>query len=114
MLVENVAEIANDSDSGEKLVNYAVGEYAAVAYDDHWYIGKVIHATDQEGDTEFLCMRRSRGLWQWPSPAPDTVWRTRSQILCKISSPVPTGKSKRMFKITADDKARVEARFAAQ
>ena len=40
--------------------------------------------------------------FRWPKP-PDELWITEQNIITEIEEPVPTGKTKRLFKLSPQD-----------
>lgn len=110
--VENTAQtsiLTNVTDESSKGPEILVGEYVAALYDDKTYIGKVIECDDEDDEVEITFMENVRKLLQWPKHE-DRIWINKKDILCSVSEPVPTGKSKRMFKLAASDMANIESK----
>ena len=49
-------------------------------------------------------------MFQWPT-RPDGIWVCDEDILCKVSTPLASGKSKRMLVLQDGDFERVEQLF---
>ena len=59
-------------------------------------------------DITFMAQKKSP--FQWPYKE-DSIWCKRSDILRIINAPSSCGKSGRMFKVAANDAARIERCF---
>ena len=44
-------------------------------------------------------MESKKGLFQLPRKKKDTIWLSKSGVLCKVDIPVATGKSEKMYKL---------------
>ena len=86
-----------------------VGNFIADRYDKRLYIhvGRAIDMDEEDGDVEITFMENVRKLLQWQKNE-DTIWMDRKDVVCTISEPIPTGKSRRMFKLSEDDLVRLE------
>ena len=74
------------------------GDFVAAVYENRWYIGRVVELDNLECEISF--MAKSKNLFKWLN-SPDEVWIRIDAILCKISEPMATGRSQRMFRIQA-------------
>lgn len=83
---------------GENQLELKVGVYVAAVYESDWFVGRVIDIDDSDGELEISFMERKKQLHQWPRRV-DTLWVSRSDILCTLDPPTETGKSKRLFKL---------------
>jgi hypothetical protein len=84
------------------------GDFVAAVYENRWYIGRVVELDNLECEISF--MAKSKNLFKWPN-SPDEVWIRIDAILCKISEPMATGRSQRMFRIQADEEEKIERLF---
>jgi hypothetical protein len=94
----------------EKAERYDVDDYIAALYLGRWYIGKIITVDEEDSTFEVTFLQQKKRMFQWPS-RPDVIWVDYSDILCKVSTPVTSGKSKRMLLITDSDIDKVEILF---
>ena len=85
-----------------------VGAFVAAIYSAKWYIWKIVDS--DENEVEVLFMEIKKGLYQWPRRE-DRIWVDKSDVICSIKSPVPTGKSQRMFRVDASDLSIILALF---
>lgn len=51
-------------------------------------------------------MERKKQLFQWPARE-DILWIPVTDVICKVTEPVYTGKSKRMLKLLPEDKEKI-------
>lgn len=86
-----------------------VDEFVACVYDNSWYIGQVIDVNEHDINVNF--MSQTRSLFKWPHPA-DMIWVMKTIVLCKVATPVATGKSNRLFKKSETDREMVEVQFS--
>ena len=84
------------------------GDFVAAVYENRWYIGRVVELDNLECEISF--MAKSKNLFKWPN-SPDEVWIRIDAILCKISEPMATGRSRRMLRIQADEEEKIERLF---
>ena len=54
-------------------------------------------------------MQNVRRLLQWPKTE-DKFWLEKSEMVCNVSEPLPTGKSVWMFKLTESDINKIESK----
>ena len=87
-----------------------IGQYVAAKYDMSWYIGKIVDIDTEESDVEITFMEKRKQLFNWPR-YPDKIWVKTNDILCALDSPVATGKSNRMYKISSKDEQRIVDSF---
>ena len=85
----------------------SIGDFVAARYDGKVYIGKVLECDDDDGEVEITFMQHVRKLLQWPKHE-DKIWIDRQNVICIVSEPIPTGKSKRMYRLTDDDLKNIE------
>ena len=102
----------NNTGNLTKLGSLSVEKYVAAKYDDNWYVGKILEIDIDDGETLISFMDQRKNLFQWPRVS-DELSITEEYILCAVRPPEPTGKSKRMFKLSDDDRERVQSLFDA-
>lgn len=87
-------------------------DYIAAVYDgniynyivvDWIYVGKVEEIDEDDGDCKVNFMEKAKELYRWPKRL-DILWVDNGDILSKIEEPQQTGKSKRQFKLSENDK----------
>jgi hypothetical protein len=76
---------------------YTIGDFVAAAYENKCFIGKIADEDEAEFEIDFMEERKS--LYQWPRNK-DILWIKKSDVLFKVDTPNPTGKSARMFKFS--------------
>ena len=64
-----------------------------------------IDEIDDEVEVNFL--EPKKNLFQKPRNSDSAIWVPTNSILCKISDPEPTGKSKRMYKLSENDREQI-------
>lgn len=101
---ESTHEVDNIQSSDE----FQVGDYVSAVYDSAWYIGLITDSDESEIEVNF--MQKKKQLFQWPNQE-DLIWIKKVDVLCKIESPVATGKSKRMFKLEEGTEDEIKQRF---
>ena len=97
---EHEQEAVNERETGPKFFNFVVA-----LYDRQAYVGKIISydSDDQEYHINFMeCAGKQDGTYKWPKPA-DELWIPEKDVLFEVEEPIPTGKSKRTFKLSAKD-----------
>lgn len=92
----------------EKEQTYQVGDYVAALYEHELYLGKVI---DTDMDDE-LCynisfLEKKKAQYQWPR-RPDKIWIRKNDIKFDIMEPIPSGKSRKILKISPEDRRKLE------
>ena len=90
-------------------LNISVGDFVAATYDHKIYVGKVVECDNEDGEFEITFMQNVRKLLQWPKHE-DKIWVNRKNVVCKVSTPIPTGKSKRMFKLDESDWQKIDSK----
>ena len=100
-----------DNRTHDSLEDYT-GSYVAALYDKKWYIAKVVEIHGKDGNLEVSFMERKKALFIWPDHE-DKLLIEPTEILCKVSSPVPTGKFVRMFKLQTADLDKLTEYFEA-
>ena len=92
-----------------------VGMFVAAIYEKQWYIGR-IEEVDQSDETFHITFmteaktKQSVKCFQWPR-RDDKLWLDISNVLCTITEPLPTGKSRRQFTIPQQDLDKIERLF---
>lgn len=87
--------------------NHEVGSYVAAIYDGMWYIGKIeSQDADDINDYEINFMSRAKTLYKWPQHK-DCIWIDGSNILCQIKSLEPSGKSRRLYRISSEENQKI-------
>ena len=96
---------AGDSES---TCDYNKGDYVVAKYTGNWYVGKIVDV-DNDDDLPFKVsfMEKKKRMYQWPCRE-DVIWCKRSDVLLEIDAPLPSGKSRRMFHLSAADRERTE------
>ena len=97
---------------GEEVVP-VVGDWVAAAYDDKWYVGKVLAVDLADNDAHISFMQDSTkqpGFIKWPTPA-DKLWIQFKSVLAVIEPPIPCGKSQRQYKLNGDTVSMIESLF---
>ena len=91
-------------EQGISLVIPEVNDYVAAIYsgDGKWYIGMVIEVDedDEEANISFMVPQDTENQFKWPARQ-DIVWTPFVNILCKISCPIATGRSKRLYNVNS-------------
>ena len=100
----------NNQKSNGSQINLVEGDYIAAKYDGTWYIAKVLQIDNADDEVEVIFMERKKQLFQWPV-RDDILWIPFKDVICKVSEPVYTGKSKRMLKLLPDDKEKILNKF---
>ncbi|KAJ8043840.1 hypothetical protein HOLleu_11115 [Holothuria leucospilota] len=82
-----------------------VGEFVAAKCADKWYLGRVLEVDEEDQDAKITFMvsvKSKQGTtYKWPRPD-DELWIPFQDILTKVESPTPVGRSERFFEITAE------------
>ena len=91
----------------QETVDLSLGNFVAAKYEGQVYIGKIIDFDEEDNEIEISFMQNVRRLLQWPKTE-DKLWLEKSEIVCNVSEPLPTGKSARMFKLTESDLNKIE------
>ncbi|MES9879633.1 MAG: hypothetical protein ABW185_01985 [Sedimenticola sp.] len=110
-VVDSVPDPQPESCSSNSYKVPVIDDYVAVVYDDIWYVGKVIVIDDSDDELQISFMQCKKQLFQWPTQM-DVVWVAPENVLCVVSPPVPTGRSKRMMKLSEEDYKKAESRHA--
>lgn len=104
-------ELRIQSELLEKNDTYTIDEYVAAVYLDNWYIGQIRDIDTDDNTVEVSFLEKKKSLFQWPSRS-DIIWVDNSSVLCKISPPKPSGKSKRMLVVNPIDIIKIEELFS--
>lgn len=108
--VETVKHISVAKPNIDPKETYHVDDYVAASYLGHWYIGKIMNCDDEDNTFEITFLQKRKRMFQWPT-RPDEIWVNYEDILCKVSTPLASGKSKRMLVLRDGDFERVEQVF---
>ena len=88
---------------GDVHVEYAIGDYVAAKYNRDMYVGRVANIDDEEYEINFMeCIPRLSFHYRWPTRR-DLLWVHPICVLCKLSEPLPTGRSQRAFTLVPRD-----------
>ena len=112
-LASNTNEIVESHpapDSPQTNILPDVDSFIAALYDGQWYAGKVTNVDTEDGEVQVSFMEEGKSLYKWPQRE-DKIWIPKCDILCSISPPVATGKSKRFFRLSDEDKILVQALY---
>ena len=94
-VTKNSAEIVTDDTE-----TYDIGDYIIAIYENKWYVGKIVN-TDLEDENGFMYvsfMEKRKKMLQWPRNK-DIIWCKNIDIKFKLRTPIPSGKSERMYKL---------------
>ncbi|XP_060564531.1 uncharacterized protein LOC132723774 [Ruditapes philippinarum] len=100
-----------DLDNTSANKDLEIGTMVAAVYEKAWYIGKVEDKDEEEGDYQINFMEKAKKMFKWPQ-VEDCIWRDSCDILCVVETLQPSGKSMRLFKIDAEEKAKIEKLFS--
>ena len=87
------------------------GQYVACVYCNEWFVGKIEDTDEEEQEIQVNFMEKAKSLYRWPRRQ-DKIWVMYNDVLCIVSEPLPTCKSKRTFSVTADDVILIKDLFA--
>lgn len=79
--------------------------YVVVLYEGKTYIGQIMEFDEDDEEYYVRFMEKTGkcpGVYKWPYP-PDELWLHHTSIVTSIDEPTPTGKSKRLFKLSEKD-----------
>jgi hypothetical protein len=96
-VTKNSAEIVTDDTE-----TCDIGDYIIAIYENKWYVGKFVN-TDLEDENGFMYvsfMEKGKKMSQWPRNK-DIIWYI--DIKLKLRTPIPSGKSERMYKLESDE-----------
>lgn len=99
-VVENTYPKPSDTSVFDSIT---IDDFVAAKYDENVYIGKVKAIDRDEGDCQIDFMEKAKELYKWPVKK-DLLWVDSDDILVKLNEPLQTGKSRRLFKITDEEK----------
>ena len=106
MILEEEQDNQQDPEK-EQAKTYEIGTFVGALYEKICYIGK---ATDQDLADELpyqiTFLQAKKNQFQWPRPA-DIIWCRKEDILFTVQEPLPSGKSKRLLKMSADDQEKL-------
>ena len=75
-----------------------------------WYIGQIKDADSEDNTVEVFFLEAKKAMFQWQAIS-DVIWVDISSVLCKVSDPKPSGKSKRMLVMNLNDINNIEEIF---
>ena len=106
--VHDVQEVPADVEAEQPQEQLSLGQYVGALYEGRCYIGNII---DKDMDDD-LCykisfLQQKKTQFQWPKHA-DELWCKKQDILFTVNDPVPSGKSKRLLKLAAEDMKKLE------
>ena len=96
-----------NSKQSSQLPYLSIGDYVACMYDKDWYIGVIQEVCEEEGDIKVSFMHpkgpgRPENSFYWPSRE-DVCYVPQNDIIGYISTPKPSSKRARKFKISPMD-----------
>ena len=95
----------------EQRIQPSIGDYVAAAYQNQWYIRKVIEFHNDEANTDFLERAGKVATnFKWPA-LKDKLWIPVNDILLVISQPTKSGKSQRLYKLSGEIVNNIEICF---
>lgn len=81
----------------------------AALYEGKPYIGKVINKDDSEYKITFMAYgSKIKECLYWPRNE-DIVWVSKDQVICDVATPQPSGKGKRLFRLTDVDRFLIDS-----
>jgi hypothetical protein len=93
---------------------YETGDFVAAVYEDEVYIGKIIDIDEESVQVKFMENgSKIKECLRWPTKE-DIIWIEPDTILCKVHEPVHSGKGKRFFKISDEDKKKIDEASSKQ
>ena len=75
-----------------------------------WYIGQIKDADSEDNTVEVSFLKTKKAMFQWPA-RPDVIWVDICSVLCKVSDPKLSGKSKHMLVMNLNDIKMIEEIF---
>ncbi len=69
-------------------IDWVVGDWVKVVYDDEVFPGEVINLVDNHSQVQVMV--KSGGFWKWPD-VPDILWYTKENVIGKLPAPIPVG-----------------------
>lgn len=106
--VEAVQENTGQQQSHEDLAQVEVDDYVAATYENALYIGKVLEVDMQdEFCYRITFMEQKKAQYQWPR-RPDILWCKKDDVKFHICQPLPSGKSKRLLKVSPEDREKID------
>ena len=88
---------------GDVHVEYAIGDYVAAKYNEDMYVGRVANIDDEEYEINFMeSIPQLSFHYRWPTKR-DLLWVHHICVLCKLSEPLPIGRSQRAFTLVPHD-----------
>lgn len=82
-------------------------DFVAAVYERKWYIGRV----EQKDDCEVTFLHKAKQMFRWLQTE-DRIWLDTKDLLCKIHTLQPSGKSKRLYKITSEEEKMINEKLA--
>ena len=96
---EPQSQVEETESSAVKEEGIRVGTFVAVRYSTKVYVGKVTEIDEEEINVTFMeSFGNVEGCYRWPT-RPDELWVVGKDILATLTSPAPTGRSQRAFRL---------------
>lgn len=106
---ENVSnDEADDKTATDHSEEIMEGTFVAAVYENSPYIGKVVGMDATELEITYMeSGSKVKNCLKWPV-VEDKIWIPKANVICAVSEPQPTGKGKRLFKLSNADSQQVE------
>jgi len=85
----------------------AKADFVAAVYESDWYIGQIVDMDESDSEVEVKFMTKAKSMYKWPQ-CEDRLWDKASAIVCTVQSLAPSGKSKRLFKMSTEEESKIE------
>ena len=100
---DKTSDVNNEnSNANVRFEDLTQGKFVACVYCNDWYVGQIEDSDEGEREIQVNFMERTKTLYRWPSRR-DMIWVLYKDVLCEISEPQPTAKSKRNFSVKEND-----------
>lgn len=101
-------EISDSREQKNKIDNIKEGDFVAGLYDEEIYVGRVVDCDDGQYEVTFMEHgSKIKDCLKWPKNE-DKIWIEAKHIVCKVDEPIPTGRGKRMFKLSEVDGLKIK------
>lgn len=85
------------------------GKFVAAKYESEVYIGKIVQSDSEQYEITFMeSGSKIKDCLKWPSRE-DKIWIDKGAVICIVDEPKPTGKGRRLFKLSDNDKLKIRA-----
>ncbi|WAR25258.1 hypothetical protein MAR_010962 [Mya arenaria] len=108
-----VRQTTVETDQSEKAVQneetvpaVKVGDFVAALYESKWYIGQVVDNDIDNAELEINFMTRAKEMNKWPQYE-DRIWIESNDIICRVQSLSPSGKSERLFRLSTEEAEKI-------